>query len=145
MISSIISTALVISNAIVIMALLLNVRPRQLPACKRICFLAGAVGIVLLQAVLMLLLDVHTYAKLYVLVAQLPAMLLFYVVAGHGFAKTLFVTLTTIFLSSPGMLASKLCGEVLHLPHIGTLVVVLIVVVQKISELFMLIKDLFQL
>lgn len=48
-----------------------------------------------------MLLDVETYAKFYILIAQLPALLLYYAVARRSFVKTPFVMLTTIFLCSP--------------------------------------------
>ena len=119
-----VSSVLVIVNAIIIMAMLLNVRPSRLPIGKRCGYFCGAAAIILLQIAGMLCLDVETYAKFYILLAQLPALLLYYAVAGRSFVKTMFVMLTTTFLCSPTMLVNKLFNGILHIPPIFTLIII---------------------
>ena len=106
------STGTVITYAIVVMALLLNVRPSQLSPLRRIFFFAGATAIILAQSALLFLLGYEAYGKFYLLFAQLPTLLLFCAISKRGFIKPLFVMLTTIFLASPGMTLSRILSGI---------------------------------
>lgn len=118
------TTLLIIINAIIIMSLLLDVRPKHLSFVKRIIFFAGAISIVLIQLISMIFLKVEVYVKLYLILAQLPTLFLFCAVSKRGFVKPLFVMLTTIFLCSPGTITAKIFLEIFDVSHYKTLLAV---------------------
>ncbi|KXL52165.1 hypothetical protein CLNEO_25140 [Anaerotignum neopropionicum] len=122
---TLILSLLVIINALVIMTILLDVRPTQLSAKRRICFFVGLFAILLIQIFALFLIGPKTYAKLYLFFAQLPALILFWAVSKQGFIKPVFVVLTTIFLSSLGTTISKILNHILYLPPAMKLITIL--------------------
>ena len=104
------SAVIIIVYAIIVMTMLLNVKIAQLSSGKRIFFFIGAAVIIGGQIIARYYLK-SDYTKYYLLVAQLPVFLLFFFTARKGFLNTLFITLTTIFFTAPGLT----CGRFFNL------------------------------